>query len=190
LLTQFPPPQYDASSRCGSSLSHCVAHASPSQCMAYYADRRNERNLASDVVEASYTTSIESIITKIGVVSDREALYRSAIFRDGETYMNVGYSTEDIRRPAVSGLVRVDLLYCFLVREEEGSGGHRSECWRFNVLDPKFRKGFGFMNKLAADKASEMSVKPLETLKVNVERLIMDHQRPSVEEVAYEGYNR
>jgi hypothetical protein len=72
--------------------------------------------------------------------------------------------------------VRIESLACFLVKEAPGTEGKRSECWRMVRFNPKFRKGLGFIQALAATKTGEVIVDPLQKLKLSVERLIKEYE--------------
>jgi hypothetical protein len=58
------------------------------------------------------------------------------------------------------------------VKPVEGSGGAQSEVTRFNRINPKFAKGLGFVNKIAAGEAKRYNAAPLVQLKRDVRRLL------------------
>jgi hypothetical protein len=74
--------------------------------------------------------------------------------------------------------VRVESLFCFVVKEAPGTEGEGSEVWRMLRMNMRFGKGLGFINSLAATKAAELIVDPLEKLKLNVERLLKEYKPP------------
>jgi hypothetical protein len=74
--------------------------------------------------------------------------------------------------------VRIESLFCFVVKEAPGTEGEGSEVWRMNRSNFKFGKGLGFINSLAATKTAELILAPLEALKLNVERLLKEYKPP------------
>jgi hypothetical protein len=106
------------------------------------------------------------------------------------------YNVEDERRPVEGGKVRegweheqcvwiapltllaqvrIESIACTVVREAPGTEGEGSECWKMTLTNFKFGKGLGFM---AATKAAELIVAPLEKLKLDVERLLKEYKPP------------
>jgi hypothetical protein len=69
-------------------------------------------------------------------------------------------------------------MFCLVVKEAGGSDGMRSEVFRLYRFDPKFSKGLGFVNKIAAQKANKHCVGPLIKLKRDVERLLKEYKPP------------
>jgi hypothetical protein len=129
-----------------------------------------------------YTTKTGIIIVPIPVptISDREFLFRSAIFgNDREhSYIEVGYNVEDERRPVGGGRVRVESLAAFIVKEAAGTEGEGSEVWRAIRFNPMFQKGLGFFNSFIASKATEILNDPLKKIKLDVERLVKEYKPP------------
>jgi hypothetical protein len=74
--------------------------------------------------------------------------------------------------------VRIESLFCFVVREAPGTEGEGSECWRMTRTDFKFGTGLGFINALSASKTVEVFVDPLKKLKLDVERLVQEYKPP------------
>ncbi|GMI18950.1 hypothetical protein TeGR_g15277, partial [Tetraparma gracilis] len=74
--------------------------------------------------------------------------------------------------------VRIESLFCMVVKEAPGTEGERSEVWRMSLSNFKFAMGFGFVNQIAATKTAELIAAPLELLKLNVERLLKEYKPP------------
>ena len=74
--------------------------------------------------------------------------------------------------------MRVESLFCFVVKEAPGTEGERSEVWRMSRMNMRFGMGLGFLNSLAATKTGEAIAAPLEKLKLNVERLLKEYKPP------------
>jgi hypothetical protein len=77
---------YDDETRCGRAIAHCYVNATPAQVMGVYVDRRTAASTSSEVVDLSYTTAttLSQVPIPIPAVSNRDALYRSANFRDSQ----------------------------------------------------------------------------------------------------------
>ncbi|GMI20062.1 hypothetical protein TeGR_g14243, partial [Tetraparma gracilis] len=174
--------RYDHEAHCGDAVVHTYINATPHQVMGYFADRSKSAIISVDALDETYTadTSILQIPIPIPTVSDRESLYRSVKFRNDEerSYTTVSYTVEDERKPVVKGKVRIESLASIVVKEAPGTEGEGSEVWRMARTDFKFAKGLGFINKLAATKAGELMVAPLEKLKLDVERLLKEYKPP------------
>jgi hypothetical protein len=79
-----------------------------------------------------------------------------------------------------------------LVKEVEGSEGKKCEVLRLNRVDPKFSKGLGWVNKIAAAEATKYNASPLVALKRDVERLVQEYKTkngPSLSEVTFKGFD-
>jgi serine/threonine protein kinase len=74
--------------------------------------------------------------------------------------------------------VRIESLFCMVVKEAPGTEGEGSEVWRMSRSNFKFGLGLGFINSLAAAKAAELIATPLEQLKLTVERLLKEYKPP------------
>ncbi|GMI34086.1 hypothetical protein TeGR_g2229 [Tetraparma gracilis] len=181
---------YDDEAHIGMGIGHCIVNAPPKQVFAFYNDRRQAGTLDGiEVLESTPTASTEFIHVPIEVrtISDREALYRAVNMRekgaDGYDYFtSLGYSIDnDELKPVTKGRVRMENLYCFVVREAPGSEGKASECLRMLRPDLKFGLGLGFLNTMAAAKATEVIAAPLVELKRNVEKLLGEYVPPLVE---------
>jgi hypothetical protein len=102
---------YDHESHCGRAMAHCYVNATPAQVAGCYADPRNN-DLSSEVLESSYTTLVGffEIPIPIPTISDRESLYRSVWFRNGQdnSIVSLSYTVEDERKPVVGGKVRIE----------------------------------------------------------------------------------
>jgi hypothetical protein len=88
--------------------------------------------------------------------------------------------------------VRMTIFTCQIVRPVEGSGGAQSEVIRFNRINPKFRKGMGYANKIVAGEAVKSNATPLVQLKRDVRRLLEEHKYgplPPLASVAYKGFD-
>jgi hypothetical protein len=102
--------KYDAETRFGEAMAHCYVDATPKQVMGYQADRRSDFG-EQEILETTYTTNtgLLQLPVSIPTISDRESLYRGTTFKNdgGNSYVYVGYTIEDERRPAVRGKVRI-----------------------------------------------------------------------------------
>jgi hypothetical protein len=169
--------------------------------MGWYRDPRSSNPLATKVLETSYTakTFVSQVPIPIPMVSDRELLGRSVYLKDDEgggegttsrccypfaanpfssaaaSFTNVAYSLENAVQPPASDKVRVESLFCFVVRPAPGSEGRTSECWRVNRANFKFRKGLGVLNTVVAEKVGQVIASPLNKLKVDVERRLQEY---------------
>ena len=79
-----------------------------------------------------------------------------------------------------------------IVKPVEGSGGAQSEVTRFNRINPKFAKGLGFVNKIAAGEAERYNAAPLVQLKRDVRRLLEESKYgllPPLPEVTHRGFD-
>ncbi|GMI50277.1 hypothetical protein TeGR_g6443 [Tetraparma gracilis] len=173
---------YSETERCGKAVARLSIDATPAQVFGYYADPRTMAKTDVEVLDASYTVVTGLLPIKVGVatISEREALIRTVYTRNDQerSFSAVGWSVEVDERPATEGVVRVDALFYLLVRELPGSEGERSEVLRMTQVDPKFGTGLGFMNALAATKATEHAATPLFRLKKEVERLVKEYKPP------------
>jgi hypothetical protein len=74
--------------------------------------------------------------------------------------------------------VRIESLFCLVVKESPGTEGEESEVWRMSRSNFRFGAGLNFLNTFVATKVSELVVAPLEKLKLDVERLMKEYTPP------------
>jgi hypothetical protein len=173
--------KYDPITRCGYGVAHVFINAKPSQVMARFRDVRNSPVEKTRFEGNTYTAGLyfSVVPSNIPTISDREVMYRTVYFKEDEySFSSCGYSVEDERQLPAKDRVRIDSLFCFLVKEAGGSEGDKCEVWRLNRMDPKFGKGLGFVNKIAASKATQYNAAPLVSLKRDVERLTQEYKPP------------
>jgi hypothetical protein len=101
--------KYDKETRSGYGVARAFVNATPKQVAGLFADSRNRLG-SGEALDFSYTTMLGVIQIPIPIptISDRESLYRSAIFKNDKdnSYTCVFYTVEDARRPAEAGKVR------------------------------------------------------------------------------------
>jgi hypothetical protein len=101
--------KYDKETRHGEAMAHCYVNATPKQVAGVSADQREASSLSTEILDVSYTTEVGllQIPIPIPTLSDREALYRNAWFRNEQdnSYTKAVYTTEDERRPEEGGKV-------------------------------------------------------------------------------------
>ncbi|GMI38924.1 hypothetical protein TeGR_g3516, partial [Tetraparma gracilis] len=159
---------------------------------SYALDQRTSIVDKKDLVDFSYTTALELVQIPVGVptLSDREILYRTTVkLEDDGSFTYCGYSIEDERRQVKKGHVRADTFFCQVMRPLPGSKGKKTEVLRLNRIDPKFPKGFGFINKIASSNSLAFNAQPLIDLKRSVETIIRDYNRPGLPEATFRGFD-
>jgi hypothetical protein len=240
----------DEASGRGRGIGHCIIDATPAQTMGFYADRRNKTHVGAEVIDSTYTTSLELL-----QLADKEVLYRSVFKRtkgeDGYVrapvrassggrvrrvlragglpptspsclpasiagflvranahpkllerfclapatnsvrsrrynfFTSTGYSVEDERRPVSPGKIRMDNLFCLLVREAPGTEGKRSEVLRMSLIDPKVPITAS-SSAVASQVAQMIIATPLVEMKREVAKLLSMQSRIEEEVVEVE----
>jgi hypothetical protein len=159
------------------AIGHCIINATPKQAFGYYTASRKFATGGAEVIEASYTVSLELL----AVAADKEALCRRFYLKkkDGDGYdcfSSTGYAVDDENKPASAGRERTDMIFCTVVREAAGTEGKQSEVLVLSIIDPK-------VSESEAQSILQTVVEtPLVDMKRNVEKVVASYKPDEGEE--------